>query len=683
MHVSSAFPLAVASLVWRPRPDALVLTVVCKATYLLRPGTSPVASALEAPQPSNVYTHEGARRSLTTPSDLVPFKRRIDVLLGGNAHAPGGLPVAMLVARVRVGTMNKAISVYGDRYWTAEGTPSIPAPFKAMPLHWERAAGGPRSWNPVGIPPNGPLGGRIRWHPPNLQPVEFVVHRPDQVIPPVGFGPIAPHWPARMGFLGEHASGWTHETWATRPLPTSVDAAYFNAAPLDQQLEQLPPQIELHLENLHPEIPRLSTVIDDMCPLALVKKPGVSPQERQMRCDTLFIDAERGTCSLTWRAGVLLAHAEESVEVAVKPTRHPTTSHVVLSQRAALQQLTPPPVRRVETPAADLEDTMPLVAARANSSRHGNLLPREDETLPLGRDDDDDAETLIPAPASRRPEAQAVSALDDDAETLAPVPLPRPAETMPLQAESPTRPIEEDEGARTLVALPSGARGATLPFHPSTTLDTEDPAGTTQVPARPSLPAALPFRTATTDASDDEAGETLVPARNAQAHIQPLPFQPAPSTQAPPPSAPSSSLFQIASVPQVSPPDPPMPQLGAPISLSHGQPGAAFTLGSSPREPAEPPAERAEPPRSKSQLSLAHYARIKVASWRGDAPLSELLEQHGLDEVAWRMHERQQSESLAAEAREGRCDMALSLLAALEAAQSGVCDSRALAEGWN
>jgi hypothetical protein len=43
MDVLSTTARPVASLVWQPRPGAWVLTVVSKATYLLRPGECPLA----------------------------------------------------------------------------------------------------------------------------------------------------------------------------------------------------------------------------------------------------------------------------------------------------------------------------------------------------------------------------------------------------------------------------------------------------------------------------------------------------------------------------------------------------------------------------------------------------------------------------------------------------------------
>src|SRR5579862_5895730 len=104
MHVRSDCPLRVASLVWQPRPSAFALTVVCKATYALVPGTAPLASLQDEPHTRDVPWGDDPRESLRFASDLAPFKRRADVLLVGHAHAPGGQPVLSLRARLHTGT---------------------------------------------------------------------------------------------------------------------------------------------------------------------------------------------------------------------------------------------------------------------------------------------------------------------------------------------------------------------------------------------------------------------------------------------------------------------------------------------------------------------------------------------------------------------------------------------------
>jgi len=89
MDVVSSCPLRVASLVWQPRAGAFALTVVCKATFALAPGESPLTDEQDDPFEDDVHWDDDERRSLATASDLAPYKRRADVLVVGHAHAPG------------------------------------------------------------------------------------------------------------------------------------------------------------------------------------------------------------------------------------------------------------------------------------------------------------------------------------------------------------------------------------------------------------------------------------------------------------------------------------------------------------------------------------------------------------------------------------------------------------------
>src|SRR5689334_15596354 len=107
MDVTSACPLRVASVVWQPRPSAWTLTIVCKATFRLEPGESRLAEEQDAPADEDLSWDDGKAQSLHTPSDLVPFKPRADVLLVGHAFAPRGQPARALVTRLTVGEVDK------------------------------------------------------------------------------------------------------------------------------------------------------------------------------------------------------------------------------------------------------------------------------------------------------------------------------------------------------------------------------------------------------------------------------------------------------------------------------------------------------------------------------------------------------------------------------------------------
>ncbi|APR83168.1 D-alanyl-D-alanine carboxypeptidase [Minicystis rosea] len=304
MDVVSVCPLRVGSVLWKTATGALTLTVVAKATYELRPAESPLAPEQDEPTEHDEYWDDDERRSLHAPSDVAPFKRRADVILVGHAFAPGKQPVRSLVARILVGEVDKSIEVFAERAFSLDGQLREGSRFTKMPLRWERAAGGPDTANPVGVRAEGPRDVYGMLALPNLQPAGKHVTTVDDFIEPIGFGPIAPSWPPRQAKLHQSLVGWDFRRWNARPLPPDLDPGFFNAAPNDQQLDVIRPNERIVLENLHPEHARLVTNLASATPRAQVEWSGAAAEELGMRCDTLLIDTDRGTCTLTWRVQI-------------------------------------------------------------------------------------------------------------------------------------------------------------------------------------------------------------------------------------------------------------------------------------------------------------------------------------------------------------------------------------------
>jgi hypothetical protein len=306
MEIVSACQLPVGAVVWRTWSGAVVLSVVCKGTFLLRSVESPLAEEQDPIVDADTYWNDDPREALRAASDLVPFKRRADVIVVGNAFAPSGDPVRSLRARVCVGAVDKTIEIYGDRVFNYQGTLREGSRFVKSPLLWRHAAGGPSTSNPVGIRHDAPwdtYGQRLL---PRIQPPGLHVTGPE-VIPAIGLGPIAPTWPERLEKLYAHAAGWDHRAWNQRPLPRDIDAAYFNAATADQQTDAIRPDERIVLENLHPIFSRLATNLYPVMPEAVVERPGQAAEAVPFLCDTMWIDSDRGVCVLSWRARIILA----------------------------------------------------------------------------------------------------------------------------------------------------------------------------------------------------------------------------------------------------------------------------------------------------------------------------------------------------------------------------------------
>lgn len=149
MDIVSTSPLQVGSVIWQLRPSMWVMTLVCKATYQLTPVESPLTDWQEPLNEVDGHLNDDPLRSVRAPGDFAPFKIRADVVLVGNAFAPGRTPVRSLTTRMVVGSVDKSIEVTCDRMFTQDGRLQEAPSFANMPPLYERAAGEPDTRNPV------------------------------------------------------------------------------------------------------------------------------------------------------------------------------------------------------------------------------------------------------------------------------------------------------------------------------------------------------------------------------------------------------------------------------------------------------------------------------------------------------------------------------------------------------
>ncbi|WP_437494720.1 DUF2169 domain-containing protein [Sorangium sp. So ce1014] len=482
MHLVCQGLIRASSLEWRPGPDAWVLTVACHALFELAPFESPITSGPAAP-----LEDEGDERRFVEPwGPVAPFKRWGEVLVVGHAHAPEGGAVTSLIARLSVGDIDKAIEVRGDSCFAPDGSLGEPAPFTRVPLRWERAAGGPLSSNPVGVPTgSGALAdGWGRARAPNLLPMASSTAIRHGLLGPAGFGPLRPEWPDRAQRLRRHAAGWDHARWTERALPEGIDAGYFNVAPLDQVTNELTGTEQLVLEHLHPRFPRLATRLLAPAPSAIAALNGVE-QRVPLRCDTLVIDADHGVAALVWRGQLML-------------DRPPGEGVVLVSQGELAPSLT-------GTMMAPL------------SSRPSSVLP------------------FLQAAAQLAPEPPA-GAAPDAANPRFPPAEPRfpPAEPRFPPAPPSSRPVEEDP-AQTVVPAAVLPRPA-LPFHalppersPGRSLaphehEPEEEPPTPRAPPAPPAPLPLPARLAAMHVAEPvRAAATAPDAAVAERHPAAVP----------------------------------------------------------------------------------------------------------------------------------------------------------------
>jgi hypothetical protein len=294
--------------VWEPRAGQWNLTVCLKATFTLE--EEPRPSSEQDGSHDDVYWEQTPHASLYSPSDFAPIKPRVDILLVGSAFAPGGGTVDELTARLSVGDLSKALRVVGDRQWipAASGPqPSAPRPFARMALRYEHASH--RGDNVVGAP-----SADTSRPPPNID-----VEGASPGATP-GFAPIAPAWRHRSRPLSPAAMAWVqrlngatvHDAGVSGmvappsdagPAPVELDFAFFNTAPRDQLMGALTPGTPVVLENLHPQVARLSFRLPAVEPVIFHVDPrSGAPREVIARCDTLWIDTDRRVFVISWRA---------------------------------------------------------------------------------------------------------------------------------------------------------------------------------------------------------------------------------------------------------------------------------------------------------------------------------------------------------------------------------------------
>lgn len=464
-NVVSACALPVRAVAWQDARGRSMRTIITKATLTLTPGESPLAAVQDELYEADGYWDDDEKRSLAVSTELVPWKRRADVVLVGHARAPGNKRVHLLEVRLLVGAIDKSIDVRGERAFSTDGSIVEGFGFHRMPLRWERAAGGPGTDNPVGVSCDGLPDTRGLVPLPNLFPPGFEVRGRSDFIPPVSFGPVAPTWPARRRRLHAGLARWDVRRWNAQPLPADLDPDVFNVAPLDQQTESLRANERIILENLHPKHPRLVTNLAAVTPYLSLSFLGGGAREVAMVCDTLWIDADRGIATLTWRGQLALDEVVglERVVVRADESDSPGMTTMVASPRAGLRPVLPF-VGVTSAAAAPREPFDPETTSEVRLDELAPLLPFREadpdapppsvahadhsfaDTTVHPEDEIEVTSTMLPStvvlaphllelsmPAPRRPEPEIVPAaeLPPPPPWIGPIPVPEPAPPPP------------------------------------------------------------------------------------------------------------------------------------------------------------------------------------------------------------------------------------------------------------
>ncbi len=317
MKIVRDTPFEFGYLVAQVRPPQPSLTIVVKATFTLAHGLACPLAPVQVPCGGDVHHDDEPSQSLRYDSDYAVLKPRGECTVVGTCHPPAGSPPGVSGVAFKIGSVTKALAVFGDRQWVRRALVQVasePAPFAAMPLRWERSFGGAGfDRNPVGVGAGSattPTGAR---HPlPNVEDPRQMMRsagaRPD----PAGCFPIPRTWPARTRRAGTCDAEWLRTRWPD--LPRDFDWGYFNAAPEDQQIQGYwRGDEEIVLRNLRPGLPLVQTRLPGRRARCFVASGG-RLREVAMQLDTLAVDADAGVVFAVWR-GVTEVASEKLTDI--------------------------------------------------------------------------------------------------------------------------------------------------------------------------------------------------------------------------------------------------------------------------------------------------------------------------------------------------------------------------------
>ncbi|MEM9658735.1 MAG: DUF2169 domain-containing protein, partial [Planctomycetota bacterium] len=276
-----------------------VATVLVKATLAMRHDAfaEPLDDQL-FPQ-GDVYTDDAqpAESSLHYASDFTPTKPRGEVVLVGAAHRPADRPEGDFTAALHVGALSKELVVSGRREFE-HGVFSSKIieqePLAAVPLTFENAFGGPKTAsNPVG---RGDGSNEL----PLVEHPSRRLGRPGDKPEPSSFAPIAPSWEPRKSMIGTYRHDYAAKHWPG--FPTDFNPAYFNAAPIDQQIDGYwRGDEEIILENIHSDHAHFRTKLPGWRVVCVREDFRDAAELIPLAIDTLQIDADAGNVVVLWR----------------------------------------------------------------------------------------------------------------------------------------------------------------------------------------------------------------------------------------------------------------------------------------------------------------------------------------------------------------------------------------------
>jgi hypothetical protein len=314
-----------------------VFTVV-KATFRLGPILALAEEQLPITRVDQYYGKPDAT-SIRAASDVSLEKPGTDIVLVGNAWAPGGQPTWRMDVQLAVGPVQRTVSVFGDRVWDMSrgvATAAWVAPFLTMPLTWERAFGGADETNegpivdarnPVGVGFHASGGRRaLEGLPlPNVEDPASLISSLSDTPSPAGLAPVAPSWLSRRRYAGSYDAVWQKERAPF--LPTDFDHRFCQIAP--QGLFTTTPLLGGEAVDVRGATPggHLACVLPNIRVAAQYELTD-RLEKRLARLDTVVIAPDAGILTLVWRAALPCDKKTLTVREVTVDATAPNAAHV-------------------------------------------------------------------------------------------------------------------------------------------------------------------------------------------------------------------------------------------------------------------------------------------------------------------------------------------------------------------
>jgi hypothetical protein len=289
--------------------------LVTKCTFALIPG-KPLKPLLDQPPIVMNDVNEGDAdwATLRYPSDLIPFKSKVDVLVVGSAVPENGQAREVWLANIAIGDWQKTLKLCGPRDWVKSSlggwTLDKPRATTGVPLLYELAYGGTvgafheptnyYEWNPLGrgyIANDERLHSQIRLPAPQIEFLDSPVSSPNRETKVAGFAPVQDYFESRAILSGTWDKEW--EQKVAPNIPHDMNLRFWNVAPEDQQLEKLNGDEVISLVGLLPE-GKVEFALPAYRPRAILYDADENTDTRELVLDTVHIDLDSRRVTLRW-----------------------------------------------------------------------------------------------------------------------------------------------------------------------------------------------------------------------------------------------------------------------------------------------------------------------------------------------------------------------------------------------